>query len=108
MIPANRFSHIAQQDPGALSRAQPPGELSNGNVGGEGIFRNYVRQQDRKFDRNNYDFKVNYNLSPSNQVWGKYSRMGADVTRPRRTWVTTAALPATRPCRSYTFGTRGR
>ena len=47
------------------------------------IYRNYVASAGPKFDRNNYDFKVNYNHSPANQVWGKYSRMGANVTSPQ-------------------------
>ena len=81
-----------------------PGELSNGNVAGEGIYRNYVRQQDRKFDRNNYDFKINYNLSPSNQVWGKYSRMGADVTSPQAYLGYDGALTGDTTVQMYTFG----
>ena len=77
------LSDIAKQVQALYPNPNTTGSLSNGNVGGEGISRNYVRQQDRKFDRNNYDFKVNYNLSASSQIWGKYSRMGATVNSPQ-------------------------
>ena len=83
-IPAALFSPIAQKIQALYPDINvPTASTANGNVGGVPIYRNFVRQQDRRFDRNNYDFKVNYNHSPSNQVWGKYSRMGADVTSPQ-------------------------
>ena len=68
--------------------------------------RNYVRSLPRKFDRNNYDFKVNWNLSSAAQVWGKYSRMGANVDvaagLPGRT---TTAVNGDTTVNMYTFGT---
>ena len=78
--------------------------LSNGTVAGRGVNRNYVRQQDRKFDRNNYDFKVNYNISPATQVWGKYSRMGADVTSPQPYLGYDGTLVGDTTVQMYTFG----
>ena len=104
MIPASRFSPIGQLVQALYPDPNRPGELSNGNVGGEGIYRNYLRQQDRKFDRNNYDFKINYNLSPANQVWGKYSRMGADVTSPQVYLGYDGALTGETTVQMYTFG----
>jgi hypothetical protein len=104
MIPASRFSPIGQLVQDLYPDPNRPGELSNGNVGGEGIYRNYLRQQDRKFDRNNYDFKINYNVSPSNQVWGKYSRMGADVTSPQAYLGYDGALTGETTVQMYTFG----
>ena len=73
------------RSPSRFRRCTPIPTAGDGgaNVGGQGVFRNFVRQQDREFDRNNYDFKVNYNLSAASQIWGKYSRMGADVTSPQ-------------------------
>ena len=45
-----------------------------------GNTRNYVRDADSTVDRNNYDFKLNWNRTPSHQLWGKYSQMDADVS----------------------------
>jgi len=53
------------------------------NVGGANVSRNYVQDANRKFDRNNYDFKVNYNATTQGQIWGKYSHMGASVDSPQ-------------------------
>ena len=109
MIPADRISDIARQIQALYPSPTGPASCPTATSAGEGIFRNYVRQQDRKFDRNNYDFKVNCNLSSANQIWGKYSRMGADVDLaagvPR---VRRSRSPATPPCRSTRSATRGR
>src|SRR4029079_5907797 len=77
-IPADRIDAIAMKIqalyPG-VNLAGSPGA----NVGGVPTTRNYTRSGPYKFDRNNYDFKVNWNPSSQAQVWGKYSRMGANV-----------------------------
>ncbi len=104
VIPANRLSGIAQQVTGLYPEPNLPGNLSAGNAGGAAINRNYVRQQDRKFDRNNYDFKINYNSSASNQFWGKYSRMGANVTSPQAYLGYDGALTGDTTVQMYTFG----
>ena len=44
------------------------------NLGG-----NYLAQGVLSLNRNQYDTKVNYNLSQKLAVWGKYSRMDAPV-----------------------------
>jgi hypothetical protein len=103
-IPANYLSGIAQRIQDLYPDPNRTGEMSNGNVAGEGIFRNYVRPQDRKFDRNNYDFKVNYNFSAANQFWGKYSRMGANVTSPQAYLGYDGALTGETTVQQYTFG----
>ena len=93
-----------QADSGALPGSEHHRQLPTATSADEGIFRNYVRQQDRKFDRNNYDFKVNYNLSASSQIWGKYSRMGADVTSPQAYLGYDGALTGDTTVQMYTFG----
>ena len=103
-IPDKYISDIALNVQDLYPLPNLPGELSNGNVGGEGIFHNYVREQNRKFDRNNYDFKVNYNLSNANQIWGKYSRMGANVTSPQAYLGYDGALTGDTSVNMTTFG----
>jgi hypothetical protein len=104
-IPAGLISPIAMRIQSLYPDINLPGaSTTSGNVGGVPIYRNFVRQQDRKFDRNNYDLKINYNLSPSNQVWGKYSRMGADVTSPQAYLGYDGALTGETTVQQYTFG----
>ncbi len=103
VIPEDRIGEIARQVQDLYPQPNLPGELSNGNVGGAGIYRNYVRQRNRTFDRNNYDFKINYNLSSAAQVWGKYSRMGADVTWPQAYLGYDSALTGETTVQMYTF-----
>ena len=55
------------------------GSTSGGNVGGSGFVNNFERSLPRKFDRNNYDLKINWSPSSAAQVWGKYEHMGANV-----------------------------
>jgi hypothetical protein len=77
-IPKERFDPIALR----IQEMYPLPNMSGSagsNVGGVNIARNYARSLPRKFDRNNYDFKVNWNPSAATQIWGKYSRMGANV-----------------------------
>jgi hypothetical protein len=103
-IPAAYMSQIAQQIQQLYPEPNLPGEMSNGNDGGVGIFHNYVRDQNRKFDRNNYDFKVNFNSSANNQFWGKYSRMGANVTSPQAYLGYDGALTGDTTVQMATFG----
>jgi Carboxypeptidase regulatory-like domain/TonB dependent receptor len=104
VIPGDLISDIALDVQDLYPLPNLPGETSNGNVGGAGIYRNFVREQNRKFDRNNYDFKVNYNLSSAAQVWGKYSRMGANVTSPQSYLGYDGALTGETTVQMYTFG----
>jgi hypothetical protein len=82
IIPSDRLDAIAGQIQGLFPDANLPGS-SGANVGGASTTRNYVQDAHRKFNRNNYDFKVNWNPSAATQVWGKYSRMGATVDSPQ-------------------------
>src|SRR5215203_6142218 len=79
IIPAIRIGQIAR-DIQALYPAPNAVGSSGANVGGLNVSRNFTRDQQRTFDRNNYDGKVNWNRTSANQIWGKYSRMNADVS----------------------------
>jgi hypothetical protein len=79
VIPPDRINAIAKKIQQLYPLPNQAGSTSGGNVGGAGIARNFERSLPRKFDRNNYDFKLNWNPSSQAQVWGKYSRMGANV-----------------------------
>jgi hypothetical protein len=64
IIPANRIDPIATK---ALSFVPLP------NL--PGFTENYYSSAPGQFDRENYDFKVDWVRSTSNTIWGKYSRM---------------------------------
>ncbi len=81
-IPVGRISGISQEINALFPNANLPGS-PGANVGGANATRNYVQDARRKFDRNNYDLKMNWNVSPQAQIWGKYSRMGATVDSPQ-------------------------
>lgn len=68
-IPESRISPIARR---ILERVPLPnrdGALQNYGLGATGIF-----------DRNNYDYKINFNRNEKHQMWGKSSFLVADVT----------------------------
>jgi len=69
VIPGNRISPIAQ----ALQSRMP---LPNG----PGTSGNYTTSGTTDFNRNNYDAKLNYNISSAAQIFAKYSQMSATVT----------------------------
>jgi hypothetical protein len=69
VIPADRISPIAAQ-----IQAEVP--LPNR----DGVFGNYNDTGPDEMDRNNFDFKLNYNLSNAAQIWAKYSQVNADAT----------------------------
>ena len=104
--PGGRDQRHRAEDPGAVSLiTTATGEPPTATSAGVRIYRNYVRQQDRKFDRNNYDFKINYNLSPVEPGLGQVL---ADGRRrhlaPGVPGVRRSRSPATPPCSMYTFG----
>jgi hypothetical protein len=68
IIPADRMDPIAQQFQALLPLPNLPG-----------VSNNYTDTGIVSFDRDNYDFKVNWNISNALQIWGKYSRMDATV-----------------------------
>ncbi len=104
-IPAGRLDGIAQEIQ-ALYPASNLAGSAGANVGGRPTTRNYLQNTQRKFDRNNYDFKVNYNPSSRAQIWGKYSRMGATVDSPRDCCLGfDNVLTGDTTVNQYTFGT---
>ena len=105
VIPAGRISQIAQQLQALYPQPNLAGSLASGNVGGAAISRNFQRDQPRRFDRNNYDLKINWNVSNQAQVWGKYSRMGATVLSPRDFLGYDGTLTGDTTVNQYTFGT---
>ena len=48
-------------------------------TGAGGLTNNYQRDEHRTVDRDNYDVKLNWNRTASQQIWGKYSYMNANV-----------------------------
>ena len=52
---------------------------NNAGTGTGGLTNNYRRQEDRSVDRQNYDYKMNWNRTPAQQIWGKFSYMNAVV-----------------------------
>ncbi len=68
VIPANRISSISQQ----LQALLP---MPNGS----GTSDNYTNTGLVDFNRNNFDVKLNYNLSSKAQIFGKYSQMNGTV-----------------------------
>jgi Carboxypeptidase regulatory-like domain/TonB dependent receptor-like, beta-barrel len=73
VIPTNRLDPIALR---VLNLFPAP---NNPGTGAGGLTANYIRQEDRTFARDNYDGKVNWNRSASQQIWGKFSFMNAVV-----------------------------
>jgi hypothetical protein len=79
VIPPSLISSIARQLQDLYPLPNTAGSTSGGSVGATGFTRNFERSLPRKFDRNNYDLKINWNPSSAAQVWGKYERMKANV-----------------------------
>jgi hypothetical protein len=48
-------------------------------IGLAGLTDNYQRREDRFFNRDNYDVKINYNRTSGHQLWFKYAFMDAVV-----------------------------
>jgi outer membrane receptor protein involved in Fe transport len=71
-IPANRFNSIGQN----LINQYPMPNVPGTNNGTQ---NNYERTESPEATRDNYDFKVNWNRTSANQIWGKYSYMDATV-----------------------------
>ena len=69
VIPSNRISNAARILMEKLPQPNLPGERQNYFAGATGIF-----------DRNNYDYKINWNRNERHSIWGKSSYLVADVT----------------------------
>jgi hypothetical protein len=72
-IPAGRIDPIALKILQLFPLPNQPG------IGAGGLTNNYRRQEDRTVDRDNFDFKLNWNRTAANQLWGKVSYMNAVV-----------------------------
>ena len=68
VIPGGRIDPIAQPLQSRLPLPNGPGTSSN-----------YTTSGTTKFNRNNYDAKLNYNISSAAQIFAKYSQMSATV-----------------------------
>jgi len=68
-IPLNQISAAAREILNRLPLPTLPGELQNYPVAATG-----------SFNRNNYDYKVNFNRNDRHQLWGKSSFLKAPVT----------------------------
>lgn len=69
-VPDNRINPITKRILGLLPLPNNgSAETQNFRSGGTGIF-----------DRNNYDYKINYSRNDRHQIWGKSSYLVADVT----------------------------
>jgi hypothetical protein len=73
-IPANRIDPIALK---VLQQLVPLPNLQGSGIGG--LTNNYRRQEDRTFDRQTYDLKLNWNRTSAHQIWLKGSYMDAVV-----------------------------
>src|SRR4029450_4200569 len=73
VIPADRLNPIALK---LLDLYPLP---NSGGTGAGNLTQNYSREETRTTDRDNYDVKVNFNRTSSNQIWGKFSMLDAVV-----------------------------
>jgi hypothetical protein len=72
-IPANMLNPIALK---VLQLFPMP---NTQGIGAGGLTNNYLRQEDRQVDRENYDAKFNWNRASAHQLWFKFSHMRAVV-----------------------------
>jgi hypothetical protein len=72
-IPANMIDPIALK----ILELYPLPNVQG--IGLAGLTNNFQRQEDRTFDRDNYDIKVNLNRTSAHQLWFKYAFMDAVV-----------------------------
>jgi hypothetical protein len=73
VIPTNMLDPIALKVLNLFPLPNQPG------TGTGGLTNNYRRQENRHVDRDNYDYKMNWNRTTSQQIWGKFSYMNAVV-----------------------------
>ena len=69
IIPPDRISSIA---PRVQARLPLPTGVA---------LRQLTAARGRSIERNNFDVKVNFNVSSAAQIWAKYSQMNATVSR---------------------------
>ena len=74
-IPSNLINPISLKIMNLFPMPNTPGIATSAG----GLTENYRRDETRTVDRDNYDLKLNWNRSTSQQIWGKYSFMNAVV-----------------------------
>jgi outer membrane receptor protein involved in Fe transport len=72
IIPQNRLSGISKK----IQALYP---MPNNAGTNNGLQNNLYIPRNPKADRDNYDFKVNWNRTSAHQIWGKFSMMQASV-----------------------------
>ena len=72
IIPSSRISPIALKIQSVYPMPNAPGTNN-------GLQNNLRLPRQPKADRDNYDGKVNWNRTPSHQIWAKFSMMHAEV-----------------------------
>ncbi len=72
IIPANRISDISKR----IQALYPAPNIAGTN---NGLQENLEIPRKPTADRDNYDFKVNWNRTSAHQIWGKFSMMDASV-----------------------------
>jgi outer membrane receptor protein involved in Fe transport len=72
VIPANRISDISKRIQALYPAPNNPGTNN-------GLQNNLFVPRKPTADRDNYDFKVNWNRTSAHQIWGKFSMMEASV-----------------------------
>jgi carboxypeptidase family protein/TonB-dependent receptor-like protein len=73
VIPGNMIDPIALK----VLNLFPKPNIAGTGTGG--LTNNYRRTEDRTVDRKNYDYKMNWNRTTAQQIWGKFSYMNANV-----------------------------
>jgi Carboxypeptidase regulatory-like domain/TonB dependent receptor-like, beta-barrel len=73
VIPSNMIDPIALK----VLNLFPLPNIAGTGTGG--LTNNYRRQEDRTVNRQNYDYKMNWNRTTAQQIWGKFSYMNAVV-----------------------------
>jgi hypothetical protein len=74
-IPARLISPIARQ-----VLQYYPAVNSSSDLNSNGLLDDYVRQQQTRVDRDNYDLKLTWQRNPAHSIWGKFSMLRAKVT----------------------------
>ena len=72
VIPADRISEISRRIQAAYPEPNHPGTNN-------GLQNNLFIPRKPTADRDNYDFKVNWNRTSAHQIWAKFSMMDASV-----------------------------
>jgi len=70
IIPLDRQSSITRKMQDLIPLPNQPGEVAS----------NYFNSATQRMNRDNFDIKINWNRTPTHNIWGKFSMMDAQVT----------------------------